>query len=91
MDNATIANCGNCRFSIAATDGKGKINWNQRFCRCMPPIPIPVGMSQQGPVIQSFWPTMQSTAVCGQHQFSASFEVLPGEAKPETVETAKLS
>lgn len=74
--------CGNCRFSLPATDGKGAINFKTRFCRRAPPsvvmIPTP-----QGPQYVAMWPTLGS----GDHCFSwegGVFELpLPGETKPK--------
>lgn len=74
--------CGNCRFSRAAVDPQGKIDFKRRFCRWGPPTPILLP-TPQGPQINNLWPTLWTTDVCGRHESTAAELVLPGENKPE--------
>lgn len=87
MTVATCGNCGNCRFSLPAKNADGTLNFTQRWCRWGPPVAMWMP-TKTGPVLQSMWPTLDASAVCGQHQFPGNAEALPGERKPEA-ETAQ--
>lgn len=78
----TIGTCGNCRFSLPAKNPDGTLDFNQRWCRAVPPTPMWMP-TQKGPVLQSMWPTLDANAVCGLHQFPGNADALPGERRPE--------
>ncbi len=74
--------CGNCRFSLPATDGKGKINFGSRFCRRNPPSVVMMP-TPQGPQFVSAWPIMGAGDHCFSHELAAYELPLPGENKPQ--------
>lgn len=74
--------CGNCRFSLPATDNHGKINFQSRFCRRNPPSVVMMP-TQQGPQFVSAWPVMGAGDHCFSWEGLVFEQPLPGENKPQ--------
>lgn len=74
-----VATCGSCRFSAAALGADRKVDFSKRICKFMPPVPL-VTPGPQGVAINFFWPILDVTQSCGQHQARGAEQPLPGEA-----------